>query len=806
MLVTIMVFSAVLIITNLILNWDKWMIPVVIAGVGVSIYLQLFQKLDTRNRNLIFGSVLIFEVFYYSVNLKEIKDSTALFIVLIFLLTFTGEKSLHRTGIVVGIIAFAINVFRNMENPGDMTPALFMLHSLWQVALFLFVAFIAKQTASSWNDTEKQYIRRIDEVENENIKANDFLANVSHEIRTPVNAVMGLSSVLLREDLPEKTRESLENIYESGQDIAGKIGDILDFTEVDMKKLSVSNETYFVKSLLDDIINIFKYHDTGGIDVVFDLEPVFPAELKGDPEKIKKILWHLLWNGCKFTREGGVYVHLYPVKRDYGVNLVIEVIDTGIGMTEGEIEHIYDKFYQTNSGRSRMVGGLGLGIPIVNSFTRAMGGFLDIMSTPGVGTTVRVSIPQEVVDNKPCMSVQNSENSLIIGFISFAAITAPRVREFYLEMIAHLVEGFGIPFKRVQSRKELEEAFRSYRITHLFTTADDYRKNKDYIDSIAISTRVAVIGSPGEGSGADSRVVVIKKPFPNSDIADFLNHSLKDEMANLENRLVCPGVRVLVVDDEPMNLTVAKGILQEYEMEVHTAGSGRQAIELCEAEDYEIIFMDHMMPEMDGLEAMKKLREISKRDNKTLYIVALTANVISSAKEMFLSEGFDAFLSKPIDLSELERVLKRALPSSAYTYRMKATGQLRRRIGSPAWDIKPLDGRMLDIRSGLECCLNDEDFYREYLQEFSVATAANIVQLIKSYEEEDYMDYRVRVHLLKVVSRFLGATELYNNADSLEKAIISGDRGKISLLHDAVVTNCDSLATEIMVCAGGIER
>jgi hypothetical protein len=236
-----------------------------------------------------------------------------------------------------------------------------------------------------------------------------------------------------------------------------------------------------------------KFFEDHGLELVIDVEPNVPCELIGDGNKIKKIITHLIDNGFKYTKEGGVFLHIYSVEKDYGINLVIEVTDTGIGMAEDEIDRICDKFYQSDANATTAVGGLGLGIPIVNGFTAAMGGFLSIESELGKGTTVRASIPQKVEDPSPCYSVIENEECLIAGFLGFMSMGDPRVREFYIRMIAHIVSGLGVTFQRVQSIEELQKIIGSYKITHLFVGPGEYDAYKEYIDSLACDVKIAVI-------------------------------------------------------------------------------------------------------------------------------------------------------------------------------------------------------------------------------------------------------------------------------------------------------------------------
>ena len=667
LLITTGIFSAVLIMMNRILGWEPWMIPVILTGTILCWALHISHRLSERTQTYVCGIFLIFLTFYYTVNLDLFYDSTAVIIIFIFLFAFKGEKLLTAFEVMAGHLGILFRIFLMHGLEGGGIYASHILCAGWNFMLIPLAAVLAGRIAESWKNTEKEYRLRIDEVTVENNRANDFLANVSHEIRTPINAVIGLSTVLEKARLPESVMGNITAISEAGHRVAEQIGNLLDFTEIDMGRLSVNRENYMINSLVNDLLVQLSFAEDYGLDLVIDMEADIPSSLVGDGSKIKKILWHLIGNGYKFTKKGGVYVHIYPVKRAYGINLVLEVKDTGAGMTEDQIEHIYERFYQSDSGRSRTAGGLGLGISIVNGFVNAMGGVLSIESIREEGTAVRVSIPQEVADPSPCISVGNSGERAAAGFLGFMTTGHPKIREYYMEMIAHLVSGLSISFHRVQSKKELENLLASVKISHLFIGTGEYLENREYIDRLSEKMNVALVADRGFSEPIGKRIAMLQKPFYGAQVANFLNASFTETGSTTE-RMLCPGVKTLVVDDEPMNLFVARGIFKDYGMVVTTVNSGQEAISLCGREDFDIVFMDHMMPEMDGVEAMKRIKLNASKEKKEICVVALTANAISSAKEMFLSEGFDAFIPKPIEITELERVLKHVLPKSAIVY------------------------------------------------------------------------------------------------------------------------------------------
>ena len=276
------------------------------------------------------------------------------------------------------------------------------------------------------------------------------------------------------------------------------------------------------------------------------------------------------------------------------------------------------------------------------------------------------------------------------------------------------------------------------------------------------------------------------------------------------------GVKALVVDDEPMNLAVARSIFGRYGMKVSSADSGQRSIEMCRENKYDIVFMDHMMPGMDGVEAMKIIRSETIKSKGELPIVALTANAVSTAKEMFISEGFDGFVSKPIELAEFERVMKKVLPESMITYdtappkpRQKpepeapsaedAAKESSEISGEPA-DIFAAAG--IDTEAGMRYCMNDEDFYKSLLLQFANESGAKRASLEKALADGNIKDYEVFVHGLKSTSKMVGCTALSEEAKKLELAAVEGRTDYIGEHHGEVMRRYERVIKAVMTVYG----
>ena len=800
------ILSVVLSLESLLMGWERWAVVPILAGMVLAWILHVRQQLNPVTRLWIYSVEMMLAFFFYGIHSTSTFDMAALMLVIIMIYTMTGQKALIILCQATYFITFAYDmavVFMSGEALGSLEISRCVLH----VLLVVMSGWIARSIIDNWNSVMGRTHEEIVELKEATERLDNFLANVSHEIRTPVNAVMGLSSVLEKEDLPPAVMDNIISISKAGHRVSEQIGDILDFTEIDMGKLYANKESYMINSLVNDLLVQLSFSEDYGRDLVIDLEAGVPSELMGDGAKIRKILWHMITNGYKFSTEGGVYVHIYPVQRDYGINLILEVQDTGIGMSEDEIDHMYEKFYQSDSGRSRTAGGLGIGIPIVNGFVHAMDGVLAIESTPGEGTTVRASIPQEVVNHTPCLSVADKKNCVVAGFLGFMTTGNPKIREYYMQMIAHLAKGLSLEFHRVQSREDLENLLTDERISHLFVGTGEYLENREYIDRLSEKMNVALVVDRGFKGEVGRMITKMPKPFYGSQVANFLNHTFDASSLLGGEKMSCPGLRALVVDDEPMNLLVARGIFETYGMEVSTAPGGAEAIKLCSLNEYDIVFMDHMMPGMDGVEAMKRIRQNASKAKKDICIVALTANAISSAREMFISEGFDGFIPKPIDITDLERVLKHVLPRSAIVYTNEnEAGPEDRRLRSPAVnntmsdEFAALKACGVDTDAGIKYCGGEESFYRQLLEEYVRDRGKKTEELQQFFEEKNWKDYAIRVHGLKSTSKMIGAGALSELARELEMSAKAADGSMVAKKHPKLMTMYESVTEAIISC------
>ncbi|MBR4759745.1 MAG: response regulator [Lachnospiraceae bacterium] len=812
-LIVYTLFSAILMIVSMLLGWENWALIPLAAGVAFSWALHIHQRIPEKMRLWTYSLLMMLTAFFYGIHATSTYDLAVAMCAILLIFILTGIPALINLGMITYYITFTYDIVAYVKSGGEVD-SLFVSRTLMHLVVMYLIGYVAKIIMRTWNQVLQRTDERISVLTQATETMNDFLVNMSHEIRTPVNAVMGLSRVCIEKEKDEGIREDMLAVETAGKRVAEQISDILDYSEINMAHLVVNEEDYMLSSVLNDLVAQVRQVKPENLELVIDVDPVLPAVLHGDSGKLKKILWHLIVNGLKYTKEGGVYVRLYSIEEDYGINLCIDVTDTGIGMTAREIERVYEGFYQANSGRTRSSNGLGLGMSIVHGFVTSMKGFITLESDPGQGTTVRISIPQKVVDHSVCMKAKNNEKLILGTYLRFEKFSNPNVREFYNAMIRDIVTGLKVQMHRVETIAKLQKLVDTVKMTHLFVGDVEYEANREYLEELAKKLLVVVVANEDFVPPQGSHVRVMRKPFYCFPVINVLNSDIHTKEAK-EGALRCEGVRALVVDDEPMNLMVAKGIFARYGMEVTCAESGKEAIELAKDQVFDIVFMDHMMPEMDGVEAMKRLRtETGRRD---LPVVALTANAVSTAKEMFISEGFDGFVSKPVEMEELESVLKKALPKSMISYERPKTREEKIRVPKMlgierekatdwAAEEKPVSfsgdqmsgGEItakdqllrfygIDVEKGLHYSQDDRQFYETLLKEFYSDSEKKRVSLSLCIDKQDMKNYSITIHALKSTAKMIGATDLSEQARLLEEAAKNEDVSSVINHHATVM-------------------
>ena len=654
--------SVGLIAENFIMKWEYWVPVLILIGIISLWVISLSDRIDPDiRRDFYFGFAGIL-LFYHGIHKSSFFDS-ALAVAMV-MVTFSVFNSVFMMNILM--VEYFIILFIHFINLPGGSPIVYdrlnVSRILLHVAIMLVIYYASIRFINERIEGEEENRKKEEQIKTNDSSMEDFLSNISHELRTPVNVVNGMSDLLIKRGVGYEA----ESIKKAGVRLAYQIEDIQDYTECKRQDVFLEEDNYMSTSLINDVVTSFRLNENAGdLELIVDLDPTVPAIMYGDIKKLHKIFRHLLENAVKFTRKGGIYLKMYTQKMDYGVNLCIEMTDTGIGMDSMSIKAITEGMYQANKKRNRSSGGIGLGLFIVYGFAHTMGGFVKIESEKRNGTTVRVTVPQKVVDARPCLALEETFSGAVLFHVRPDKYKVPKLREFYRSMASNLATGIHVPLYSAETVYELERLKEKLNATHVFMGEEEYEENRGYFEVVAKEDIVvAVSAGPGIKTPDNSRVLLMPKPLYAYPIIKILNEGRDatdvDDHETTE-KPVFKGVKALIVDDEPMNLVVATSLFRDYQMIIETAGSGMESIQKFRKGDYDVIFMDHMMPEMDGVEAMKQIRASAADLNKEIIIVALTANAVSGAREMFIKEGFDGFIAKPINTSDFERVMTRVL-------------------------------------------------------------------------------------------------------------------------------------------------
>ena len=785
------VLTVALMAATIYLKWETWIVP--LLGIAVfSVWgLHLTQGLTEKLR--MYNTVILIqlEFFFYCTHSTSFFDMPITLILILLLFVTTDDLiSLYLTVFTYAIVlAYHFAIIHSVSfDTTNLEQSRIGLDLIAGLISFLLTRYLIKRRKQE----QLNYSKVIEELEETTRRAEDFLTNVSHELRTPINAVTGMSDIMLRNEENEEKRKDLIAIQQAGRRLFNQISDILDYTELDTGRLKLSSEPYMISSTINDLITEMQFTlNRTDLELIIDIDPQIPSMLIGDEGKIKKIIWHLTDNAFKFTKSGGVYIHVYTLKKDYGVNLCICVQDTGIGITDEKIDTLYEKFYQADAGRSRRAGGMGLGLSIVHGLVQELGGFLFIKGTEGKGSQVHISIPQELADETPCMAIEKDERMCIAVYTQPKKFEVPAVREFYDTAIENLRKGMGISLYRVSALSELQKLQHAYSLTHVYIGEREYEEAAHYFEELGKTACVIVLARENFMPRKDSRIIVTHKPFNGFPLTNILANGSKVYMRDVffaEKRMICPKVRALVVDDDEMNLLVASGILKDYKMNVTTARSGMEAISLCEANSFDIVFIDHMMPEMDGIETMHRLKQLVRYSDESMVIIALTANAVSGAREMFLQEGFDEFVAKPIEPTVFERVMRKVLPASCvqfvakeavkqqrytspFSHWQKTTALIQSDQAARDTDLLAfLDDAGVNVMTALQFCREDRHFFLDLIRRFAQDAQKKSDEIQAHFDSEEWHSYEIKVHALKSASKTVGLDSLSRDAELLEKA------------------------------------
>ena len=626
----------------------------------------------------------------------------------------------------------------------------------------------------------------------------NFLAKMSHEIRTPMNAVIGMAELALREKDLAAARRHIFTIKQAGTNLLSIINDILDFTKIESGRLEINPEYYQFSSLMNDVISIIRMRAVDSrLRFAVNIDSSIPNELYGDEARIRQILINLLSNAVKYTDEGFVsFTVTGQMLNEDTVTLFIDVTDSGRGLKKEYFKELFNDFVQFDTIRNKTIEGAGLGLAITWNILKAIGGDIQVISEYGKGSTFSVTLPQKFRSIERLACVHEPEKKSVLVY---------EHRDIHSNSIVATLDNLGVICEIASNDTEFYAKLAKKTFPFIFIAHALYKQNKKMIPELEKLSKIVLLMEFGEASSREDRIT-LAMPAHCISVANILNglheaYSYKED--NISHRhFVAVDARVLIVDDIKTNLTIAEGLLLPYKMQVDFCTSGAEAIDAVQFKDYDLIFMDHWMPEMDGVETTKHIRALGEEDNYFRYlpIIALTANAISGTQDMFIENGLNGFLAKPIDTVKLNTVLERWIPKEKQKSSHHGSG-----AGGNAVDGKDqgaslpeaLNIKGLNAGKGVMLTGGSIERYFETLNVFRYDGLEKMGQLKTYLETGNISLYTIHVHALKSAAANIGADELSNAAKELEMAGKREDLEFIKAKHSLFLATLESFLSDI---------
>ena len=667
-------------------------------------------------------------------------------------------------------------------------PGLFALNTSMNIVFFgmllliLAILIVANVfVARSDNTLSKQNVQlkeANEKAEAASLAKSMFLARMSHEIRTPMNAICGMSELILREKIPAAAREHALDVKQSSAHLLTIINDILDFSKIESGKIDLVLTKYNFYSIIHDVITIIRMRITEQpILFTVNIDSNLPCGLLGDEMRIRQVLLNILSNAVKYTKAGSISLDIYRTEKSSDrATIVFAVTDTGIGIKEQDMENLFGDFVRFDTDKNKDISGTGLGLAVTKNICDIMGGEISATSKYGEGSTFTAVIPQTIADAGKIASVTAPKSKSVLIY---------EKRGVYAESILRTLKNLGVPATVVKDSGEFLNSLENNRYNYIIAASALHGEVSQAVNNLKKSKpAIALLTEYGENAKYEN-VRKISLPAHCVSIANLLNNvKKKDGYSEHEEtvtaRFTAESVRILIADDSTTNLKVITGLLSPYKMQIDTAMNGREAFDAVTRKRYDFIFMDHMMPVMDGVEAVAAIRSLDEAHFKEVPIIALTANAVSGMKEMFLRFGFTDFISKPININQLTHVVDKLVPPQK---RDKTASEMSDEIieaeAKKAEAEQTIEINGADTKHGILMTGGTLKGYIEVLEVFRSEAAASLKTLEKMPDKTTIKDFTTQVHALKSTAAAIGSSEVSKMAELLEKAGKAGDFEKI---------------------------